>query len=207
MQAGKFITIEGIDGVGKSTAINDVADYLRAKNYKVLLTREPGGTVLGEEIRAILIGHADEAISEDAELLLFFAARAQHLHKKIIPALEHGTWVVCDRFTDASYAYQSGGRGISEERLAVLERWVQRDLQPDLTFLLDAPLAICRQRSGKRGLSDRFEEAQDTFFEKVRQVYLTRAAHYAERFRVIDASGTRASVSSQIQQLLADYGI
>ncbi len=187
---GRFITLEGIEGVGKSTQAAFLAEHLRAGGRDVVATREPGGTSIGDRIRSILLDPAGEGPAEDTELLLMFAARAEHLARVIRPALAAGQWVVCDRFTDATYAYQGGGRGIAAERIERLENWVQGDLRPDRTFLLDLPVeeGLRRARGDRDG--DRFEREQRDFFERVRRIYLERARAEPERYRVIDAGGS-----------------
>lgn len=206
MMRGMFITLEGGEGVGKSTNLEFVRDCLVAAGKTVRLTREPGGTTLGERIRAVLLDRGAENMSADAELLLMFAARAQHLALVIRPALARGEWVVCDRFTDATYAYQGGGRGIAEERIAHLETWVQDELRPDLTLLLDAPAELGRTRIGGRGGEpDRFEREQLAFFERVRAAYLARARREPGRFRLIDASRTLDEVRTQIRHTLNEF--
>ena len=205
---GRFITLEGGEGVGKSTNVGFVAECLEAEGLEVVRTREPGGTARGEAIRALLLDPApQEPLHVDAELLLMFAARAQHLAEKILPALARGAWVVCDRFTDATYAYQGGGRGIAKERIAVLEDFVQQGLSPDLTLLLDMPKEAARQRLESRLRDrheqlDRFEQEQADFFQAVRDGYLARAEEAPERFAVIDAQYTLDKVQSQIRQVL-----
>jgi len=199
---GKFITIEGSEGVGKSSNIAFIENYLRAAGKELLLTREPGGTELGENIRTLLLDAKNTAIGNDTELLLMFAARAQHLDDVIRPALVAGKWVICDRFTDATYAYQGGGRGIPESRIETLEQWVQSDLQPDMTLLLDMPVAAGLKRASKRSLPDRFEQEQLAFFERVRDSYLTRAKKYATRFRVVNAEPALEIVQAQIRDIL-----
>jgi len=199
---GKFITIEGSEGVGKSSNIAFIENYLLDAGKDVLLTREPGGTELGEAIRNLLLDAKNTAMCSDTELLLMFAARAQHLDEVIRPALAAGKWVICDRFTDATYAYQGGGRGIPEPRIAILEQWVQDGLQPDLTLLLDMPVAAGLERAGKRSAPDRFEQEKLAFFERVREAYLARAKKYTERFRVVDAEPPLAVVEAQIRDIL-----
>lgn len=205
MANGKFITIEGVEGGGKSTNLEFVRQFLEQKGKEVVVTREPGGTPLGEEIRALLLGHCHDGMAVDAELLLMFAARAEHIAKVIRPALEAGKWVLCDRFTDATYAYQGGGRGVAVERIAQLERWVQGELQPDLTLLLDLPVELGLSRAGRRSAPDRFEREQTEFFERVRQNYLARAAACADRFRVIDASRPINEVQASIAAVLERF--
>ena len=199
---GKFITIEGSEGVGKSSNIAFIENYLQNAGKDVLLTREPGGTELGETIRNLLLDAKNTAMCSDTELLLMFAARAQHLDEVIRPALEAGKWVICDRFTDATYAYQGGGRGIPESRIAILEQWVQNGLQPDLTLLLDMPVAAGLKRASKRSSPDRFEQEKLAFFERVRQAYLARAKKHAARFRVVNAEPALAQVEAQIRKIL-----
>ncbi len=196
---GYFITVEGSEGVGKTTNINFIKEYLQAKGFKVTVTREPGGTALAEEIREILLNHRQDNMADDVELLLMFAARAEHLEKIIYPALKRGEYVISDRFTDATYAYQGGGRGISSERIAELENWVQGDFRPDLTLLLDAPVSVGLERAGKRGELDRFESEKADFFERVRQTYLDRARKVPQRFHIIDAARPLKEVQAQIK--------
>lgn len=206
---GRFITLEGGEGVGKSTNVSFVAECLQAEGLEVVRTREPGGTERGEAIRALLLDPApQESLNVDAELLLMFAARAQHLAEKILPALERGAWVVCDRFTDATFAYQGGGRGIAKERIAILENFVQQGLSPDLTLLLDMPQEAAKQRlesrlSARHEQRDRFEQEQADFFQAVRDAYLARAAGAPERFAVIDAQHSLDNVQAQLRQTLA----
>lgn len=207
MSSGKFITVEGGEGAGKSSNIDFILSQLQRHGLQVIVTREPGGTPLGERIRGILLDKNETAMHSDTELLLMFAARAQHIHEVIEPALAAGTWVICDRFTDATYAYQGGGRGIAEARIAVLEQWVQGELRPDVTFLLDLPVATGLQRAGQRSVPDRFEQEQQAFFEKVRNAYLAMAAAAPQRYRIIDASPELTVVQQQIagtiQELLS----
>lgn len=200
---GCFITVEGSEGVGKTTNMEFTRDFLQAAGIEVVTTREPGGTILGEEIRELLLGHKHDGMADDTELLLMFAARAEHLARVIRPALERGAWVLCDRFTDATYAYQGGGRGIALDRIAALEDWVQGELRPDLTLLLDVPVEIGLTRAGNRSEPDRFEKEQHDFFERVRSMYLQRARENPERYRVIDASQPLEAVQAQLQQALA----
>lgn len=197
--AGCFITIEGIEGVGKTTNIDFIDKLLQQAGKDVTLTREPGGTSLGEDVRELLLGHKHEGMSRDAELLLMFAARAEHLDKVIKPALDDNQWVLCDRFTDATYAYQGGGRGFDTAPIAALENLVQGTLRPDLTLLLDLPVDVGLDRAGKRSAPDRFEKEQKDFFERVRQAYLQRASAEPDRIVIIDASKALADVQSQIQ--------
>jgi dTMP kinase len=204
-QRGRFITVEGGEGAGKSSNLAHIQSLLEAAGKQVLFTREPGGTPLGESIRELLLGHQHTGMADETELLLMFAARAEHLNSKILPALESGTWVLCDRFTDASYAYQGAGRGIAHERIATLEQYVQGDLRPDLTLLLDLPVETGLERAGKRSAPDRFEKEAVDFFHKVRQGYLQIAADEPERVRVIDASPALEQVQQQISSVLEEY--
>lgn len=201
--AGRFITIEGLEGAGKTTSIGFVADWLRARGIDPLLTREPGGTELGEAIRGLLLGHRHHGMAPDAEALLAFASRAEHLARVIEPALAAGRWVICDRFTDATYAYQGGGRGLGANRIAVLEDWTQGDRRPDLTLFLDVPVAAGLARAAERSAPDRFESERAGFFERARAVYLERCAADPERMRRVDAAGDLASVRAEIERQLA----
>lgn len=201
---GRFITLEGGEGVGKSTNLGRVCGFLEAHGIEVVRTREPGGTPRAEAIRELLLNPAaGEPLADDAELLLVFAARAQHLELKVRPALARGAWVVCDRFTDATFAYQGGGRGIDAERIAVLETLVQQGLQPDLTLLLDMPVEDAQVRVTARGMQrDRFERERGEFFAAVRESYLQRAKAAPQRFAVIDASRPLDVVGESIEQCL-----
>lgn len=200
---GCFITFEGPEGAGKSTNLKIFADMLRAGGCDPLLTREPGGTPIAEGIRELLLAHHAEQMDNDAELLLVFAARAQHLKQLIIPALDSGRVVISDRFTDATYAYQGGGRGINAERISQLEDWTQGSLRPDLTLVLDVPVELGMQRARARSALDRFESERMAFFEAVRETYLARAAVAPERYRVIDASGDLDSVRRALEPIAA----
>lgn len=204
MKQGLFITIEGGEGVGKSTNIEFIQQELAAQNIDAIVTREPGGTPLAEEIREVLIKNREEQVVSETELLLMFAARAQHLHQKILPALEQGTYVISDRFTDATYAYQSGGRGVPAEKVALLENFVQGDIRPDLTLLLDAPIEIGMARAKNRGALDRFEEEQAEFFNNVRNNYLERAKAEPKRFKIIDATQSLEAVQADIAKVLEE---
>lgn len=201
-QAGKFITVEGGEGVGKSSNIAFIAEWLRQHGKAVIVTREPGGTPLAERIRQILLDKTETSMCSDTELLLMFAARAQHIDAVIRPAIQNGQWIVCDRFTDATYAYQGGGRGISMDRIAQLETWVQGNLRPDLTFLLDLSVQQGMYRANNRSAPDRFEQEQAEFFERVRECYRQRARQEPARFRVIDAAPALQQVQAQIEQVL-----
>lgn len=199
---GLFITLEGPEGAGKSTNREYLAERLREQGVDVLLTREPGGTPLAERIRELLLDPSDEPMAADTELLLVFAARAQHLQQVIRPALAKGSVVLCDRFTDATYAYQGGGRGLSIERIAQLEQFVQAELRPDLTLIFDLPVEVGLARAAARGRLDRFEQEGRGFFEAVRQAYLQRAEQAPQRYRVLDAGQTLAQVQADIDALL-----
>jgi len=199
---GSFLTIEGGEGAGKSTMMDRVAAWLESRGRQVVRTREPGGTELAEKLRHILLDKTNTGLSDQAELLLVFAARAQHLTELIRPALARGDTVLCDRFTDATWAYQGGGRGLPAEDIAVLERLVHGDLQPDLTLLLDIPVEQGLQRASRRSESDRFEEESLGFFERVREAYLRRAAAAPQRFVVIDASGGVEQVWERVEAAL-----
>jgi len=202
---GQFITVEGSEGGGKSTNIAFIKTLLEAHGIQVVHTREPGGTELGEAIRTLLLGHKHDGMADDTELMLIFAARNEHLENIIKPALSEGQWVLCDRFTDATYAYQGGGRGIDMDRIGTLEDWVQQGLQPDLTLLLDMPVAEGLARARGRGQDfDRFEQQQLDFFERVRQCYLERARTY-DRFRLIDSSPPLEQVQHQIRTVINSY--
>jgi len=202
---GRFITLEGSEGSGKSTNLAFIHQQLQAAGLDVVLTREPGGTPLAERIRELLLDKQNTAMHSDTELLLMFSARAQHINELILPALERGQWVLCDRFTDATYAYQGAGRGIDEARIAQLEQWVQGDLRPDLTFFLDLPVAQGLARAGERGEPDRFEREQIDFFERVRQGYLAQAERHSQRYRLVDASQPLEQVQAQLAAQLHDY--
>lgn len=202
MKQGLFITLEGIEGAGKSTATEFLANYLRKANIDFILTREPGGTEIAEKIRQVILEHHQEAMHPDAELLLLFASRAQHLNQLIIPALQRGQWVVCDRFTDATYAYQGGGRGLSQEKISILEQWVQGDLHPDYTLLFDVPVSTGLSRIKKNRYLDRIEKEEEQFFEKVRNCYLERARQEPHRFYTINADKTFPEVAEQLEQVL-----
>ena len=196
---GRFITFEGIDGAGKSTQIAVVANALRDRGLPLVITREPGGTALGEALREVIL-HQPMTIA--AETLLMFAARAEHLERVIRPALEAGTWVLCDRFTDATYAYQSGGRGMTAERIGELEQWVHPDLQPDLTLLFDVPPDVAAHRLAQARSADRFESEQVDFFGRVRRAYLDRAGSQPQRFIVIDGTQPADVIGARLTELM-----
>lgn len=198
---GKFITLEGIDGAGKSTHLNWLVERLRDMGKTVVQTREPGGTPLGEKLRALLLS---EPMHIETEALLMFAARREHLSQVILPALERGDWVVCDRFTDASFAYQGGGRGLAETKLSVLEQWVQEGMNPDLTLLFDVPTNVAQGRMTGAGRDlDRFEQEKQDFHERVRAVYLARAAADPSRVRRIDATRAVDEIKVELEEIIS----
>jgi dTMP kinase len=197
-ERGRFISVEGIEGAGKSTQMGAIRDFLTATGRRVVVTREPGGTPLSEAVRELLLDPDNRGMSTDAELLLVFAARAEHLHKVIVPALDAGDWVLSDRFTDATFAYQGGRRGAEAARIGALEQWVQGDLRPDLTLLLDLSVEAGMARIAGRGQADRFEREDQAFFERIRATYLQRAAAEPLRFRRIDASAPVEAVSREV---------
>jgi len=198
---GKFITLEGVDGAGKSTHVTWLVAALRARGHVIVQTREPGGTPLGEKLRTILL---NEPMHLETEALLMFAARREHIAKVIEPALARGDWVVCDRFTDASFAYQGGGRGLARDKLIALEQWVQEGLQPDLTLLFDVPTDVARMRVVDAGRDlDRFEREQVAFFERVRSEYLARAGASGGRVRVVDASRPLIEIQVELEEIIA----
>ncbi len=204
MQHGKLITFEGIDGAGKSTHLAWLAHFLQDKGVEVVITREPGGTTLGEQLRQLLLDHR-QAMHAETEALLMFAARREHLDKIILPALERGAWVISDRFTDASFAYQGGGRGVPLARLEILEQWVQGNFSPDLTLYFDVPVTISRQRLQSARVADRFELESDPFFERVRQAYLQRASQFPERIRVVDGSLPLVEVKIAVAEVMEEF--
>jgi len=201
MTRAKFITFEGVDGAGKSTHLTWFTETLRQRGIDVLLTREPGGTPLGESLRRILL---HEAMHPETEAMLMFAARREHLEQIILPALECGTWVISDRFSDASFAYQGGGRGVPVAKLEQLEKWVQGELQPDLTLLFDIPIEVARERLANNSSLDRFEQEQAEFFQRVRQAYLQRAAKMPQRFAIIHAEKTLEDVKKELSLIVAN---
>lgn len=202
---GRFITVEGVEGVGKTTNIEFIHSQLLAAGRDVLMTREPGGTPLGEAIRGLLLDPQYAGMDARCELQLVFAARAEHLARVIRPALARGQWVLCDRFTDATYAYQGGGRGLESTAIATLETLVQGGFRPDLTLLLDMPVAVGLARAGERGALDRFELEQLAFFERVRACYLEMAREHMNRYRVIDAAQPLETVQRALAAVLADF--
>lgn len=200
MTPGKFITFEGVDGAGKSTHLNWFAEQLRGRGLEVVVTREPGGTPLGEHLRELLL---NEPMHAETEAMLMFAARFEHIAQIIKPALQRGVWVVSDRFSDASFAYQGGGRGLPTAKLEVLEQWVHAGLQPDITLLFDIPIEVARQRLSSNVSLDRFEKEQGAFFERVRNTYLERRKKYPERFRLIDAAQTQEQVKAELEVIFS----
>lgn len=206
-ERGRLITVEGIEGAGKSTNLAFIAGCLRDAGHEVVETREPGGTQLGEAVRAVVLAPSDTPISPEAETLLMFAARAQHLDEVIEPALARGAWVVCDRFTDATYAYQGGGRDMPLSRIAALEDWVQGALRPDLTLLLDIDPEAGLKRVKSRGdKADRFDAEDTDFFDNVRSIYLRRAAQHPERYAVVDADQSLKHVQQALREALGRLG-
>ena len=200
MTTAKFITFEGIDGAGKSTHLSFVADLLRERKKTVVVTREPGGTSLGESLRAILL---HEKMHLETEALLMFAARREHIAQVIAPALERGDWVISDRFTDATFAYQGGGRKLDRQKLSALEQWVHPHLQPDLTLLFDVPLDVARARLDATRTLDKFEQEKADFFAATRAEYLRRAAEFPQRFRIIDSTQAIATIQDQLRDIIA----
>ena len=205
MTRGKFITLEGIDGAGKSTHVAFIADLVRGLNHQLVVTREPGGTPLGEKLRALVL---NENMHADTETLLMFAARREHVEQVIRPALLEGQWVISDRFTDASYAYQGGGRGMADSRLRQIEQWTLGDLEPDLTLLFDLDPVIAKSRQANAELApDRFEQEQQVFFCNVREKYLQRAATFPQRIKVLNAALSVAEIQTQIKALISSLDI
>ena len=201
---GKFITLEGIDGAGKSTHLRWITRFLRGRGIRLKVTREPGGTATGEKLRQLVL-KGGQRLHPETETLLMFAARREHLERVILPALRRGEWVLCDRFTDATYAYQSGGSRVAWDKIRILERWVQQGLQPDLTILFDVSPAVGRRRAGKKRRPDRFEREQEGYYRRVRAAYLKRAARGAGRIRVVDAGGTLADVKNKLEYIIPKH--
>lgn len=199
MTRGKFITLEGMDGAGKSTHLAWIPGFLQARGVRVRLTREPGGTPLGEQLRTLMLNQT-APLHPETEALLMFAARREHLDKVIVPALDEGVWVVCDRFTDASFAYQSGGSGLAWEKITALESWVQEGRQPDLTLYFDVPTALGKARTQAARVPDRFEREDAAFFDRVREGYLRRAREHPARIAMIDASTSLENVRMSVEQ-------
>lgn len=204
MSKGMFITLEGIEGAGKSTLAHYLRELLAARGREVVLTREPGGTDYAERIRELVLAAHGTPPASDAELLLMFAARADHIERLIRPALAAGKVVVCDRFTDATYAYQGGGRGVADARIRALEAWVQGELRPQLTLLFDLPVSLGLQRANDRGAPDRFERERQAFFERVRAKYLDIAAREPARVRVVDAGLALGAVKARVQAIVSE---
>lgn len=202
---GKFITIEGTEGVGKTTNISFIKQWLDDNGISFINTREPGGTPLAEEIRQVLLSNRDEKVCSKAELLMMFAGRAQHIDQVIEPQLAQGNWVLCDRFTDATYAYQGAGREMGDDLIQSLETMVQGDMRPDLTLVLDVPVELGLERAGKRSEPDRFELEKTDFFNRVRQAYLSMATNNPHRYKIIDASQTLEIVQLQIADTLNSF--
>jgi dTMP kinase len=205
INTAKFITLEGSEGVGKTTSLNFIKDFIEAQGHKVVVTREPGGTPLAEDLRATLLANRVEKIEPDTELLLMFAARCQHVNQVIKPALESGVWVLSDRFIDASYAYQGGGRGICFERINQLEQWSLSGFKPDMTILLDMPVEEGMARTRLRGAPDRFETEKMDFYQKIRAAYLQRAKQEPSRMHVIDAAPKVEQVQRSLRALLQEH--
>jgi dTMP kinase len=201
---GRFITLEGIDGAGKSSHLRWIARFLRARGKKVKVTREPGGTPAGEKLRRLVLG-SRQTLHAETETLLMFAARREHLARVIAPALKRGIWVLCDRFTDATYAYQSGGSGVAWDKVGTLERWVHPDLQPDLTILFDVSPAIGRQRTARKRRKDRFERERDAYYRRARAAYLRRARKNVRRIRVLNAQKTLPEVKKELENILSSF--
>jgi dTMP kinase len=200
MNKARFLTFEGVDGAGKSTGLTWFADALRQRGINLLVTREPGGTPLGEKLRELLL---HEPMHAETEALLMFAARREHVEQIIRPALQRGTWVISDRFSDASFAYQGGGRGVPVVKLEQLENWTHGDLQPDLTLLFDIPIEVARQRLANLASLDKFEREQGEFFERVRQAYLARAAKNPQRYAIIQAEKNPTEVQKQLSEIIS----
>jgi dTMP kinase len=204
MMRGRFITLEGIDGAGKSSHVRWIARFLRGRGIRVKVTREPGGTPAGEKLRRIVLENR-QRLHVETETLLMFAARREHLARVIGPALERGIWVLCDRFTDATYAYQSGGSGVPWGKVRALEQWVHRGFQPDLTILFDLSPAIGRQRTGRKRSPDRFEREREAYYRRVRAGYRRRAAGDARRIQILDAEGSRSQVRKKLEIILSRF--
>ncbi len=204
LQRGKFITVEGIDGAGKSTHLAWLERFLQDKGLEVVVTREPGGTALGEALRQLLLDHR-QVMHPETEALLMFAARREHLDKVILPALDRGAWVISDRFTDASFAYQGGGRGVAQSKLENLEQWVHAGFSPDLTVYFDVSVIVGRERLQSTRVADRFEMESNLFFERVRQAYLQRAGQFPQRIRVVDGSRPLAEVKTAVAKIMEDF--
>ena len=201
---GKFITLEGMDGAGKSTHLQWLVQFLQARGITVRATREPGGTTLGERLRELLLDR-NQQLHPETETLLMFAGRREHIEKIIVPALNSGAWVLCDRFTDATYAYQSGGSGVAWSKVAQLEQWAHQHLQPDLTLLFDVTPEVGRQRAREDRTSDRFEREESAYFARVREAYLRRAQAHPDRIRIVDAGQSLSVVRKALEDILTSY--
>jgi len=199
---GKFITLEGIDGAGKSTHLRWLARFLRGRGIRLKVTREPGGTAIGEKLRRLVLG-GGQHLHPETETLLMFAARREHLDKVVLPALRRGEWVLCDRFTDATYAYQAGGSRVAWDKIRILERWAQQGLQPDRTVLFDVSPAVGRRRAGRKRRPDRFEREREAYYRRVRTAYLRRARSAAGRIRIVAAGGTLADVKKRLEHMFS----
>jgi dTMP kinase len=200
----RFITLEGLDGAGKTTQLYWISQFLTARSLPLCVTREPGGTPLGETLRELLL-NAPRSLHAETEALLMFAARREHIDKVIAPALERGTWVLCDRFTDASFAYQAGGSAVAWEKIEILEAWVQGTLQPDLTLYLDVSPEVGRTRAAGVKTPDRYEQEQHDFHERTRAAYLRRGREHPDRIRIIDANGSETQVQSELRAILSNW--
>jgi dTMP kinase len=201
---GRFITLEGIDGAGKSTHMRWISRFLQRRGVRVKMTREPGGTAAGEKLRRMVLGKG-QRLHPETETLLMFAARREHLDKLILPALEKGSWILCDRFTDATFAYQSGGSGVPWDKVGTLEEWVHQGLQPDLTILFDLSPELGRQRAGRKRRPDRFEREREAYYRRVHEAYRRRAQAGAPRVQVLDAAGSRAEVRKELEKILTRF--
>lgn len=202
---GKFITLEGSEGVGKTTSLKFVKSFIESKGHRVIVTREPGGTPLAEDLRDVLLANREEKVDSDTELLLMFAARCQHVNQLIKPALENGDWVLCDRFVDATFAYQGGGRGIPFSRIETIENWCLEGFQPDFTLLLDMSVEEGLARTRLRGQADRFETEKLAFYESIREAYLKRASRFSDRIHIIDAAPDEQIVQLSIKEKLEEF--
>jgi len=201
---GRFITLEGIDGAGKTTHLRWIARYLRGRGIRLRVTREPGGTATGEKLRRLVLG-GKLHMHPETETLLMFAARREHLEKIILPALRRGEWVLCDRFTDATYAYQAGGSRVAWGKVRVLEHWVQQGLQPDLTLLFDVSPAVGRRRAGRKRRPDRFERERKAYYQRVRAAYLRRARGGGGRIRIVDAGGALSDIKKELEDIFLSH--
>ena len=203
---GRFITLEGIDGAGKTTHLRWIARFLRGRGIRLRVTREPGGTATGEKLRRLVLG-GKLHMHPETETLLMFAARREHLEKIILPALRRGEWVLCDRFTDATYAYQAGGSRVAWGKVRDLERWVQQGLQPDLTLLFDVSPAVGRRRAGRKRRPDRFEREREAYYRRVRAAYLRRARGGGGRIRIVDAGGALSDIKKELEAIFLSHSL